>query len=253
MRLSLGEVVASYERSKAEGKVYPTGFPWLDNALGGGILCHDVMVLGALDNVGKSRWCLSSALYRAHIGQYSLYVSVEDSPYKVGSRVAKALEDLPVADEHISCVFHPTDTDSVCHSIRTCDKHTSMVYVDYIQDLAELDHKVIKRNLKALKQAVSERDAALVVTSQVTERRDSDGNLLFPPNRFWLRGARELSQKPDSVVMLWPGEGKNVNAVLDKNKDGDVGVRAVMGPWYGGRLLDKGVVAATLEDTEVDW
>lgn len=249
MSITLGETVAEYHRSRDAGKVYPTGFPWLDKALGGGVMCHDMLVIGALDNVGKSRWCLSSCFFRAKIGQSSLYVSVEDSPRKVGQRAVDALRDVPGADKLVLCDFHPSSVEALCHTIRTVRKDVSMVYVDYIQDMGELEHTVITRNLRAVKQAVAERDAGLVITSQVTERRDANGQLLFPPNRFWLRGARELSQKADSVVMLWPGDNRTVNAILDKNKDGDVGLRAVLHPAYECRLLGPGV-AVTEEITE---
>lgn len=252
MSMTLEQVVAAYEQGKAEGKIYPTGFPWLDRVLGGGLLCHDMLVVGALDNVGKSRWCLASGILRAQRGFKSLYVSVEDSTYKVGGRVAPALADDAGVSDSLLCSFFPSNTEAVCHAIRTTHPDVSMVYVDYIQDLDVLDNQVIAKNLRALKQAVTERDAALVVTSQVTERRNAKGELIFPPNRFWLRGARELSQKADSVVMLWPGDTNEVNAILDKNKSGAIGTRAVHGPWYGGRLLDAGTLweAPRNEDEE---
>lgn len=231
------EVVAAF--SDDPGSRNPTGFTWLDESLEGGPLTDDLVVVGAESGVGKSRFCVSSLVYRALLKQTSLYISLEDGKKKVGRRIAEAAHSIPEVEHYGRFAFHPVSTEDACQTITDCPEAT-MVFIDYIQDMGELDNKIIAKNLRALKEACRDISAVCVVTSQLTARTDGEGKMPSEPSVSWLRGAKELRQKADVILMLWANEDGTVNALVGKDKDRQAGTKALFTPEYGGNLLGRG-------------
>ena len=233
-----------------EGEPTPTGYTWLDKPLHGGLKRKQLLVVGALDNVGKSRVCLGMVVRRALLGKHTLYISVEDGEEEVGRRLSKVLHGLPESEQglvhlytHYS--FPLPEPHSVADAIMAAPSDISLFIVDYIQALSEEENNALKSALRCVFQAATHANAGLVVASQLTERYDLSGQLLKPPTRRWLRGSRSMSNMSHAVVVLWKEQGA-VLARLDKNKAGDVDIQVTLPTEYGGAILGDG------KDGEID-
>ena len=239
MILTANQVIESHSRTESDGQVYPTGHVWLDAPLEGGMRPGETMVVGALDNVGKSRLCLGMVVSRARAGHTSLYVSLEDGDNEVGRRLSK----IPGPHQHTFYSFPLPTPESAAQSIQDAPDGTTMVLMDYIQASCDEDHTALKRTYQLWQRTARQRGMALVIASQLTEQRDSNGNIKEPPTRRWLRGCKSMSNMASHVVVMWkPAGSMEIRALLDKNKRGRVGDEVLLQPTCGGVLLEQASV-----------
>ncbi len=196
----------------------PTGFPSLDNALGGGVRRRDLVILGGEVGSGKSALALAIALRATEVGAKVRFLSAEMDQTRAAER-ALAIEArvrvddlrrgnldtesrsrLEVAARRVEQQF-PTfdallasDSSALEHDVRL--QGVDLVVIDPLQALATggrpLDEEMAS-SARALKQLAVERDVCVIATSGlpqiVRDRKDlrpqlDDFGALGAPKQF---------------------------------------------------------------------
>jgi len=196
----------------------PTGFPSLDNALGGGVRRRDLVILGGEVGSGKSALALAIALRATEVGAKVRFLSAEMDQTRAAER-ALAIEArvrvddlrrgnldtesrsrLEVAARRVEQQF-PTfdallasDTGALEHDVRL--QGVDLVVIDPLQALATggrpLDEEMAS-SARALKRLAVDRDVCVIATSGlpqiVRDRKDlrpqlDDFGALGVPKQF---------------------------------------------------------------------
>jgi len=196
----------------------PTGFPSLDNALGGGVRRRDLVILGGEVGSGKSALALAIALRATEVGAKVRFLSAEMDQTRAAER-ALAIEArvrvddlrrgnldtesrsrLEVAARRVEQQF-PTfdallasDTGALEHDVRL--QGVDLVVIDPLQALAiggrPLDEEMAS-SARALKRLAVDRDVCVIATSGlpqiVRDRKDlrpqlDDFGALGAPKQF---------------------------------------------------------------------
>jgi replicative DNA helicase len=196
----------------------PTGFPSLDNALGGGVRRRDLVILGGEVGSGKSALALAIALRATEVGAKVRFLSAEMDQTRAAER-ALAIEArvrvddlrrgnldtesrsrLEVAARRVEQQF-PTfdallasDSSALEHDVRL--QGVDLVVIDPLQALATggrpLDEEMAS-SARALKRLAVERDVCVIATSGlpqiVRDRKDlrpqlDDFGALGAPKQF---------------------------------------------------------------------
>ena len=196
----------------------PTGFPSLDNALGGGVRRRDLVILGGEVGSGKSALALAIALRATEVGAKVRFLSAEMDQTRAAER-ALAIEArvrvddlrrgnldtesrsrLEVAARRVEQQF-PTfdallasDTSALEHDVRL--QGVDLVVIDPLQALATggrpLDEEMAS-SARALKRLAVDRDVCVIATSGlpqiVRDRKDlrpqlDDFGALGAPKQF---------------------------------------------------------------------
>jgi replicative DNA helicase len=196
----------------------PTGFPSLDNALGGGVRRRDLVILGGEVGSGKSALALAIALRATEVGAKVRFLSAEMDQTRAAER-ALAIEArvrvddlrrgnldtesrsrLEVAARRVEQQF-PTfdaliasDTGALEHDVRL--QGVDLVVIDPLQALATggrpLDEEMAS-SARALKRLAVDRDVCVIATSGlpqiVRDRKDlrpqlDDFGALGAPKQF---------------------------------------------------------------------
>jgi len=196
----------------------PTGFPSLDNALGGGVRRRDLVILGGEVGSGKSALALAIALRATEVAAKVRFLSAEMDQTRAAER-ALAIEArvrvddlrrgnldtesrsrLEVAARRVEQQF-PTfdallasDSSALEHDVRL--QGVDVVVIDPLQALATggrpLDEEMAS-SARALKRLAVERDVCVIATSalpqMVRDRKDlrpqlDDFGALGAPKQF---------------------------------------------------------------------
>jgi replicative DNA helicase len=196
----------------------PTGFPSLDNALGGGVRRRDLVILGGEVGSGKSALALAIALRATEAGAKVRFLSAEMDQTRAAER-ALAIEArvrvddlrrgnldtesrsrLEVAARRVEQQFPifdallASDTGALEHDVRL--QGVDLVVIDPLQALATggrpLDEEMAS-SARALKRLAVDRDVCVIATSGlpqiVRDRKDlrpqlDDFGALGAPKQF---------------------------------------------------------------------
>ena len=196
----------------------PTGFPSLDNALGGGVRRRDLVILGGEVGSGKSALALAIALRASEAGAKVRFLSAEMDQTRAAERALAIEARVRVDDlrrgnldtesrsrleaaarrvEQQFPTFDPlltSDTGALEHDVRL--QGVDLVVIDPLQALATggrpLDEEMAS-SARALKRLAVERDVCVVATSGlpqiVRDRKDlrpqlDDFGALGAPKQF---------------------------------------------------------------------
>ncbi|HTK51957.1 MAG TPA: DnaB-like helicase C-terminal domain-containing protein [Gemmatimonadaceae bacterium] len=196
----------------------PTGFPSLDNALGGGVRRRDLVILGGEVGSGKSALALAIALRASEAGAKVRFLSAEMDQTRAAERALAIEARVRVDDlrrgnldtesrsrleaaarrvEQQFPTFDPlltSDTGALEHDVRL--QGVDLVVIDPLQALATggrpLDEEMASA-ARALKRLAVERDVCVVATSGlpqiVRDRKDlrpqlDDFGALGAPKQF---------------------------------------------------------------------
>ena len=112
----------------------PTGWPDLDDKLGGGMRAGSLVIVGARPSVGKTSAALGMVLSAAQEGLPAVFVSLEQSQIEIANRLMCATTSLPFADIELDRLTDPLDRDRL---------------EDAENQLANLPLKIYRRRLGA--------------------------------------------------------------------------------------------------------
>ena len=101
---SVQEITEQFDRRLRQGALssyrpIPTGFPGLDEALGGGLHAEDLILIGGAQGTGKTTWVLQAARNVARGGVLAVFVCFEHSELYLYHRLL-ALESYDPTNEN---------------------------------------------------------------------------------------------------------------------------------------------------------
>ena len=89
----------------------PTGWPDLDDKLGGGMRAASLVIVGARPSVGKTSAALGMVLAATQEKLPSVFVTLEQSQIDIANRLLSAITSLPFADIELDRLTDPLDRD----------------------------------------------------------------------------------------------------------------------------------------------
>jgi replicative DNA helicase len=257
---SLESVIARIDATKPDtvaADTVPTGFPSLDQVLGGGFRRQDLAILAGDVGSGKSALALGIAIRAAGAGVPTLLLSGEMGPERVMER-ALALEGKAPVDDLRQGRLDPTTRASVgaaAHWLRDvplllrplpdesfADVRVALeivpprrlVVVDSLQltpaprPAARIEERVALA-VRALKALAVERDVAVLATAQLPRHRAARPDPR--PTLDDLGGLGAIKQNADLVLAIYreemyrPGQGVEgaTELIVAKNRNGPTG------------------------------
>ena len=235
--------LADYDR---EIRLIPTGFPALDELLGGGLAAGTVAAIGARPSVGKTTFSLNIAA--ANPDKKVLFFSIEMTARMIYDRLIANKADVPypaaiqhkvplttakaVLDKYPSLLL--ADDVSSVESIadRIYSEKPDLVIIDFVQIISSERRFTDNRQRidyisQRLKQAAKSVGCCLIILSQLT-RAGKD-----KPTMSDLKESGGLEQDSDYVLLLHrpyvqdktSGEHQEneTTVICDKNKFGQTG------------------------------
>jgi replicative DNA helicase len=220
---------------RGRGPALPTGFPNLDEKLGGGLHPGDLVIVAGRPGLGKTSFALNvmrnAALMREAVcAIFSLEMTEEDLTLRLLSSLAEIdggrlrrgaldLEELQAISQASSQLMHRGIFIEECTRLGVTDVLTharklqareglDLIVIDYIQLMegVDIDNRVqeigsISRGLKAI---ARELNVPVVVLSQLSRQieRRTGGE----PKLSDLRESGALEQDADIVLFLWRRE-----------------------------------------------
>lgn len=230
---------------------WPTGLPWLDNALNGGIRPGKVYYVAARPSVGKTSLSVQILLRLASDGHSGLMLSQEMLAEEVADRAVShlgridygAIQTGKMADEDWGRAADMLDVvrdlpvwidDQGALSLGDIKAKVRAVsgvrvlLVDYLQLCAGSDkagnrNSEIEEISRGLKAMAMELDMAVIVLSQLN--REVEKRPGKRPQLSDLRDSGSIEQDADVVMFLWPlrdleGDGRLVGLAVEKNRQG---------------------------------
>lgn len=230
-------------------ELVPTGFPKLDDAIGGGFPRGGLTIIGARPGRGKSSLVQQFCENVMRRGNRALLCSPEMAWHEVGDRGLSRATRVPLSDIRLrlltrqqrealqrlrtdkgDCLLYDyarqtsRDVSRMARRARTGGE-LDLVAVDYIQFLAdrpqkgEARYEVLARAVRRLKGVARAVNSAMVVGAQL--KRESQGR---EPTLADLRESGDLEQDADLVMLLCePDEHDRVKLLVEKNRQGPTG------------------------------
>jgi replicative DNA helicase len=121
----------------------PTGFPSLDNALGGGVRRRDLVILGGEVGSGKSALALAIALRATEFGAKARFVSAEMDQVRAAER-ALAIEARVRVDDLRRGNLEPESRSRLEVAARRLEQHFPAFDAIVAGDIAALEHDDVK-------------------------------------------------------------------------------------------------------------
>lgn len=267
--MSLGEVIDLIDNEPETDSVLPTGFPTLDQELGGG-LCGNVTILGGRPGMGKSALAASIAINVADKTEGTvLYFCMEMRNRRTVQRMLaqtsgvkfnrirhdamsdQERRDLKRTKEHFRkipmklCDAGTVTTQRIQDEViaHQATGKVSMVVVDYLQQLAPMDkrankYQAVSANSNALLRMSLDLSVPVLLLAQVG--RDSEKEKK-PPCKTDLRDSGEIEQDAECIMFVWQpfivGAGidpSEAMIIIDKQRNGTPVAKAFM-RWDGER------------------
>jgi replicative DNA helicase len=254
----LGNLAKEYFTNKTKGElsVVPTGFPTMDNLLGGGLRRGDLITLAARTSVGKSSLAENIAEYIAKNSGTVLFVSIEMTPEQIiyrsavrSGKLSKAAIEYGVehgndmkalnamAADMASTGFHllnaPTATTTAVRSaasrLQMQSGPLSLIVIDYLQLLKDRTREEERLNIGAmtstLKMIAREFHVPVLLLSQLNRQIEYRGG---EPHLSDLRESGRIEEDSDVVILLWKMESKDTlgnetKGKIEKNRQGPTG------------------------------
>jgi replicative DNA helicase len=237
----------------------PTGWPDLDELLGGGMRAGSLVIVGARPSVGKTSAALGMALSAAQDNLPTVFVTLEQSQIDIANRLLCAMTGLPFPDIELDRLTDSLDRErfaeaenqlaalplkiidesysrlsQIVSSARAERRHgLRLLILDYLQLLRPDDDRVHREQQVAgmsrtLKRLARELDAVVVCLAQLN--RDIESRDRKQPRLSDLRESGAIEQDADVVLFLdrpaihdpdaHPCEG---NIIVAKNRNGPIG------------------------------
>ena len=259
--LSMFDVLHKRRESLAQndrGQV-PTGWPDLDEKLGGGMRAGSLVIVGARPSVGKTSAALSMVLAAAQEKLPAVFVTLEQSQIDIANRLLSAMTGLSFADIELDRLTDPLDRDRLSDaenqlaglplkiidesslrlsqftaSARAERRHgLRLLILDYLQLLRPDDDRVHREQQvaamsRALKRLARELDAVVVCLAQLN--RDIESRDRKQPRLSDLRESGSIEQDADVVLFLDRPAAYDPDAhpseasiIIAKNRNGPCG------------------------------
>lgn len=256
----------------------PTGWPDLDEMLGGGLRAGSLVIVGARPSVGKTSAALSMTLFAAQAGMPALFVSLEQSQIDIANRLLCAMTGLSFADIELDRLTDSLDRDRLADAenqlatlpLKIIDESSSrlsqivasaraerrhglrLLILDYLQLLRPDDDRIHREQQVAamsrtLKRLARELDIAVVCLAQLN--RDIESRDRKQPRLSDLRESGSIEQDADVVLFLdrpatydpdaHPSEA---NIIVAKNRNGPIGKVPLV--WNGSTMTYRPVAPA---------
>ena len=127
---SVQEITERFDRRLRQGKFsnyrpIPTGFPRLDEVLGGGLHAEDLILVGGAQGTGKTTWVLQAARNIARGGVLAMVVCFEHSELYLFHRLL-ALESYDPADENAPGITRDVMRDRILELTDAGQGHTRL-------------------------------------------------------------------------------------------------------------------------------
>ena len=243
-------------RKTGEGFGLSTGFPKLDQLIGG-LRRGNLIVVGARTSVGKSTYVENIAESVANAGHRVMFVSIEMSPEQMAYRFAKryglsdaVLEygtDDPASQAELEkFIQHRLELPLLVHNEPTADTvkirsmlnqatatygKVDLLVVDYLQLMTDTFGGKIPEHLrlglitKTLKAMSREYDLPVVLITQLNRNSDQRG-VLPEPRLSDIRESGRIEEDSDCILFLWETRddtGEQTRLKIAKNRNGPTG------------------------------
>lgn len=259
--LSMFDVLHKRRESLAQndrGQV-PTGWPDLDEKLGGGMRVGSLVIVGARPSVGKTSAALGMALAATQEKLPAVFVTLEQSQIDIANRLLSAMTGLSFADIELDRLTDPLDRDRLSEAenqlaglpLKIIDESSSrlsqivasaraerrhglrLLILDYLQLLRPDDDRVHREQQvaamsRALKRLARELDAVVVCLAQLN--RDIESRDRKQPRLSDLRESGSIEQDADVVLFLDRPAAYDPDAapseasiIIAKNRNGPCG------------------------------
>ncbi len=193
------EALATNDRGQV-----PTGWPDLDEKLGGGMRAGSLVIVSARPSVGKTSAALGMALAATQEKLPAVFVTLEQSQIDIANRLLSAITSLPFADIELDRLTDPLDRDRLSEAenqlaglpLKIIDESSSrlsqivasaraerrhglrLLILDYLQLLRPDDDRVHREQQvaamsRALKRVARELDAVVVCLAQLNRDIES--------------------------------------------------------------------------------
>ena len=224
-------------------KLVQTGFPVLDETLGGGLLAGTLSSIGARPSTGKTTYAINIAAHNPD--RKVMFFSIEMSSGMIYDRLIADTADLDysltgrhsISVETVKAVIERYKNLTVVDDVSKVEKITDMIYtekpdiviIDFIQIVTSSRKFVDNRQRidyisQMLKQAAKATGCCIITLSQLT-RAGKD-----KPTMSDLKESGGLEQDSDYVLLLYrpyvndksgsEADPKDTTVTLDKNKFG---------------------------------
>lgn len=234
----------------AEGRTppgWPTGLPWLDSSLNGGLRPGLVYCLAARPGVGKTSLALQMARRQAQDGRGTLFLSQEMPEGELADRVLSSagridygnMQTGKLADAEWSRLAESVD--EVRHlplwiddqpalslsDIRSKSRQIrglQVLVIDYLQlcqGTAETRNYQLEEITRGLKALAKQLGIAVIVLAQLS--RETAKRAGGEPILSDLRDSGAIEQDIDVAMMLWRIGERLVGLKLEKNRQGRLG------------------------------
>jgi replicative DNA helicase len=256
----------------------PTGWPDLDNMLGGGMRAGSLVIVGARPSVGKTSAALGMALSAAQARMPALFVSLEQSRIDIANRLLCAMTGLSFADIELDRLTDSLDRDRLLEGenelaalpLKVIDESSShlsqiaasaraerrhglrLLILDYLQLLRPDDERVHREQQVAgmsrtLKRLARELDIVVVCLAQLN--RDIESRDRKQPRLSDLRESGSIEQDADVVLFLDrpatydpDAHPTEANIIIAKNRNGPIGKVPVV--WSGSTMTYRSAARA---------
>jgi len=235
--------LAAYGSGGAIGKIIRTGYPVIDQAIGG-LRPGSMWMVGGRTNAGKSKLMLGSALQMARQGHRPGIVTCEDSLAVWGERALahmtgvrpeqlqqpvrdmalKAKIDLGISmlsEEGIQLIdVHTRRLSDVLSAVRDllANQKCDVIYVDYLQAIrlgqGAKRAELVSDAAQQLKSACQAHGAPLVLGSQLSRPDRSDP--YAEPSAFALKESGDLENMAEVVTLQWKDSDDDSAHMLGK-------------------------------------
>ncbi len=248
----------------------PTGWPDLDDKLGGGMRAGSLVILGARPSVGKTSAALGMALAATQAAFPTVFVTLEQSDEDIANRLLCATTNLPFTDIELKRITDPLDRECLDNAknqlaslpLKIIDDGSSrlsqivasarverrnglrLLILDYLQLLRPDDDRVHREQQvaamsRALKRLARELDAVVVCLAQLN--RDIESRDRKQPRLSDLRESGSIEQDADVVLFLdrpaaydADANSTEANIIVAKNRNGPCGKVPLL--WHGSTM-----------------
>jgi replicative DNA helicase len=227
----IADVIAEIETTEDTISVTPTGYPSLDDKLGGG-LCGGVTILGGRPGMGKSALAAAIGLNVAQTAPGTvLYFCMEMRNRRTVQRMIAQKSDVPFSRIQHNAMG-PRERERVSETLaelrrtpmKLCDAGTlttqriydevvaeqasspvSLVVVDYLQQLSPMDKKhskyqAVSASSNAILRMSLDLNVPVLLLAQLGRDTEKDKT---PPRKTDLRDSGEIEQDAECIMFVW--------------------------------------------------
>ena len=267
--LTLDEVIDEIETIPEDDSTLPTGYPSLDEELGGG-LCGGLTILGGRPGMGKSAFAAAIAINVAQSNDGTvLYFCMEMRNRRTVQRMLAQTSGVKMARIRHDAMG-PKEREKLTEAkkslrrtpMKLCDAGTltaqrirdevvehqasgrvTLVVVDYLQQMAPQDkrqskYQAVSANSNALLRISLDLQVPILLLAQVGRDSEKDTR---PPRKTDLRDSGEIEQDAECIMFVWQpfvvgasNDPSEAAVIIDKQRNGKPVAKVRLG-WDGER------------------